>query len=213
MITDTGNQATTLSDVKILYFKDGDKSSSAEMVASLIDQLVVSTIDQKWLIGILKDGHDSDNSTSCKEFKKLWKIFVNMLHRQILAEGLPTSKEVGARFLITSRPISETFTGDPDVSTIEMDIEKGIRQFVEEKVSATPRLHRFKEHIISTVPENVGGMFRYAALMFEELNHSSAKNVTDILNTMLDGLNGMYELMLLRLHERHPKDAQLRRRI
>jgi len=204
------------------------------MAASLVDQLVMLKIDQERLIGILKHGYDEDNSASCRAFKKLWKIFVDMLRgfpakililldafdecedRHVLAEGLPASKEVGARFLITSRPehdISEMFKNDPDVSTIGMDVEGDIREYVKERVAAIERLHRFKEKIISTVPGNAGGMFRYAALMFEELNRSSPKKITDILNVMPKGLNGMYELMLLRLHERHPEDAQLRRRI
>lgn len=205
------------------------------MIASLIDQLVMSKIDHIRLINILKCGRSDDNTEHCRSLGKLWAMLLEILRgfpvkvlvlldaldecadRQDLADRLAASTKAGARFIITSRPeqdIAEMFVTISDVASIEMEVEEDIRKYVMNEVTTCLQLQPFQKQIISKIPANSRGMFRYAALMINEPNTASRKNINNVLNNMPDGLNEMYELILLRLEERHPKKyLELRQRI
>jgi len=223
--------------VHILYFffRDSDKTTAADMLASLIDQLVMLKTDLARLITILKNSRDNDNSECCRSFDKLRTTFFEMLrgfpvkvlilldaldecqdrncHK--LAGLLSTLTEVSTQVLITSRvehDISKIFASIAGVLSVGMEVDDDIQKFVQRRVTLCHQLQGFKERIISTVPKKSEGMFRYAALMINELDLASTKDIADVLGDMPDGLNGMYELILLRLHERQPRNAQIQLR-
>jgi hypothetical protein len=229
----------SLAGVQVLYFffKNGDPktSSAAEMMASIVDQLVMSTINTRELmerlIGILKSGQQTDNSEKCRSVAKLWEMFTAMLQAfpskvMVVLDALDECEDcstvtkhltlaIGARFLVTSRPeqhITAELETAPGVSVVEMDVTGDIMNFVTQKVEDHPTLQRFKDDIITSVEQNSGGMFRYAALMLEELQIPSKKKITAIIKNMPKGLNGMYEAILLRL-DCSEQTAELRRDI
>lgn len=229
-----------LDGVQVLYFffKNGDPktSTTAEMIASIVDQLVMSTIASREvkerLIEVLKNGHNTDNSSTFRSVPKLWELFTNMLHAVpfkviVLIDALDECIDYSlvtnhvaaavssARFLVTSRPedqISVELENAPGLSVVEMDVKSDIRDFIANEITDDQLLQQFKEPIISSVGQNADGMFRYAALMLEELKISDKKKIPARLKNMPRGLNGMYESMLLRL-DRSQHAAELRREV
>jgi hypothetical protein len=229
----------SLDGVQVLYFffKNGDPktSTAAEMMASIVDQLVMSTRNipelAKQLIGTLERGKQTDNSEKCRSVSKLWGMFTTMLQAvpfkvMVILDALDEcddcstvtkhlTQAVGARFLATSRPeqhISEELENSPVVSAVEMDVANDITNFITKKIEDHPTLQRFKDDIIVSVEQNSGGMFRYAALMLEELQVPSKQKITNIIKKMPKGLYGMYEAILLRL-DWSEQTAELRREI
>ncbi|KAF8243907.1 hypothetical protein K440DRAFT_663812 [Wilcoxina mikolae CBS 423.85] len=225
--------------VQVLYFffKNGDPktSTAAEMMASIVDQLVMSVTASREvkerLIGILKSGQETDNSTKCRSVAKLWEMFTRMLSAvpsrvMVLLDALDECDDysvvtthmtmaVGAKFLVTSRPeesISQAFENAPGLHVVEMDVGGDIRDFIRKKVASDSTLQRHEDRIILSLEQNTSGMFRYAALMLDELNIAKKKKITAILENMPKGLNGMYEAMLLRL-DWSLHTAELRREI
>ena len=75
-----------------------------------------------------------------------------------------------------------------------------------------PNKSDLKERIIRDVPRYADGMFRYAALLLEELNEPSAVDVAKTLDYPPSGLDGMYESILLRLESADGVGTQHRNR-
>ncbi|KAA8893231.1 hypothetical protein FN846DRAFT_550090 [Sphaerosporella brunnea] len=122
---------------------------------------------------------------------------------------------IDVRFLLTGRPVvHDIFASLPNVSTIDMDVNDDIRRFVTESVADNESLRLHKEKIIATIYENSAGMFRYAALVLEELNEPSPVEISKRLQTMPKGISGMYELILRRLGSKGSDwDLEMRRRL
>ncbi|PVF93059.1 hypothetical protein CPB86DRAFT_801526 [Serendipita vermifera] len=113
---------------------------------------------------------------------------------------LPSLGELHVQFLLTGRPnVHDIFAPLPYVSTIDMEVNEDIRKFVNEKVAGNESLRRHENQIIATIYENSQGMFRYAALVLEELNEHSPEPISKRLQAMPKGITGMYELILGRL--------------
>jgi hypothetical protein len=88
-----------------------------------------------------------------------------------------------------------------------MIVEASIAKFVVQRVEQFPRLHTFKPQIIAEVPKVSAGMFRYAALLLDELNSplASRADISDMLRVPPRDLNEMYEHILLRLESTNDK--------
>ncbi|PVF92909.1 hypothetical protein CPB86DRAFT_877537 [Serendipita vermifera] len=109
-------------------------------------------------------------------------------------------EELQVQFLLTGRPnVHDIFASLPYVSTIDMEVNEDIRKFVNEQVAGNESLRRHESQIIATIYENSQGMFRYAALVLEELNEPSPEPIAKRLQAMPKGITGMYELILRRL--------------
>ncbi|PVF93060.1 hypothetical protein CPB86DRAFT_790504 [Serendipita vermifera] len=107
------------------------------------------------------------------------------------------------QFLLTGRPnVHDIFATLPYVSTINMEVNEDIRKYVNERVAGNESLRRHESQIIATIYDNSQGMFRYAALVLEELNEYSPEPISKRLRTMPKGITGMYELILRRLGSR-----------
>ncbi|KAI5779642.1 ankyrin repeat-containing domain protein [Peziza echinospora] len=110
------------------------------------------------------------------------------------------------RFLITSRPehdITEAMEPLTIGMTINLSSEfrrvnKDIRQYVVKQTTAPKykHLHPFMDNIVSTLSEKSQGMFRYAALVLDELCEPSEYTVEEILNAIPPGLAGIYVWIL-----------------
>jgi hypothetical protein len=222
------------------FFRNGNPatSKSSEMIASIIDQLLLSRIAPRTtaqVLDVLKALYDEERSHPCRSFYKLWNTFQTMIRKfptdiLILLDALDecddrtdflrtlaASNLVGARFLVTSRPEQDIIdmcekTSGPNFRSLEMDVDHDIRNFITQSITNDKRLAKFQDQIITTIQQNMDGMFRYAALMLEELKRPTSKSrkVSAALGSMPSGLYGMYELILLRLH---PGDIDCRRKI
>ncbi|PVF92910.1 hypothetical protein CPB86DRAFT_145103 [Serendipita vermifera] len=111
-----------------------------------------------------------------------------------------TGEKIQVQFLLTGRPnVHDIFAPLRYVSTLDMDVNEDIRKFINEKVADNEGLRRHESQIVATIYENTQGMFRYAALVLEELNEPSPEPISERLKTMPKGITGMYELILSRL--------------
>lgn len=219
------------------FFRNGDPKTckSSEMVASIIDQLVISHVDLRTatrLVDVFKGLYDKERSGTCRTFKKLWDTFLDMLnqlpkHVFIVLDALDECDDridlmrslaalnSGARFLVTSRPEQDIIEkleeeSKSKFSSLEMDVDGDIQNVVTEAVKHNKRLAKFQDEIISTIKQKAEGMFRYAALVLMELHRPTVRKVSATLRSMPKGLFGMYELILLHLH---PEDLDIRRKI
>ena len=224
--------------VLYFFFRNGDpsKSKSSEMLASLIDQLLVAHIDRtttKNVVDLVKAMYDRERSSSCRSFDKLWETFKTMLDKirepvfilldaldecedgQEFARMVTSSTIVGARFLITSRPEQDLVCLLESVSlgnfiSMQMSVADDIHTVVTETIRSNRRLVKFENQIITTILEKAEGMFRYVALMLDELNRPSFRKVPALLDSMPAGLYGFYELILLQLN---PDGLFLRKKV
>ena len=196
------------------------------MLASIIDQLLIANIDATTatdIVTVVKALYDRGVSTSCRSAEKLWNTFQAMLRhvrkkvlvvldaldeckdRTDIMRRLATSDHAGARFLATSRPeqdLIDLLDSSPAfrLRSLGMDVDSDILNVVTETVSHDRRLMRFRDQIITTIKEKADGMFRYAALMLEELNRPTSRKVPALLKSMPVGLYGFYELILHQLN-------------
>ncbi|PVF92433.1 hypothetical protein CPB86DRAFT_829994 [Serendipita vermifera] len=108
--------------------------------------------------------------------------------------------EIPVRFVLTGRPnVHDMFSSLPFVATIDMDVNEDIRKFINKEVENNESLRQHESQIIATIYENSQGMFRYAALVLEELDELSPIPIIERLKAMPKGITGMYELILRRL--------------
>jgi hypothetical protein len=209
-----------------LYFFFKDDSSNdrtrktAVIVASLIEQLFQANLDRKRLYSIIKRHYDEDGSSRCASIGRLWQMLSEMLqdhptrifivldaldecddrHSESVVEHLT---KLNARCLITSRPekdIVESFSKDIDpevqVRTIEMATMRDIETFITVELDRRPGLSSHKNAIIQRIRSVADGMFRYAALLLQELDSPSNESIEDILIALPKDLNEMYERLI-----------------
>lgn len=113
-------------------------------------------------------------------------------------------------FFLTSRDeqdIREKLGEHSNIVSCAMSVDEDIKEFV---VQQLPKLNRFQQwlarsgkhdlqaRIIQEVPKISAGMFRYAALLLDQLN-SHFVSIPKLLDAPPLGLAGMYERILLRL--------------
>ncbi|RPA85751.1 hypothetical protein BJ508DRAFT_167141 [Ascobolus immersus RN42] len=129
-----------------------------------------------------------------------------------------------ARILLTGRPVyvvKQSFVSLEEanvLSVIQMDVGDDIKKLIEDTVKDRPELKHVKDMIVQTIHENSDGMFRYAALVLEELLEYSPDPIPIRLKNMPKELAGMYDLILQRLHYRtrgrsQAWDVDMRKRI
>ncbi|KAF8540407.1 hypothetical protein BDD12DRAFT_833396 [Trichophaea hybrida] len=226
-----------LEDAVVLYFffRNGDvkTTSSLEMAASITSQLLNSTgVDRARALEVLKTTVHKGAAFSDRgrNLKGMWEVFLRMIqcHRGkivVLLDALdecsdPTSvarhvllpavKEADVRFLVTGRPVvRDLFEHQPNVSTVQMNVDDDISKYIKAQVEQIPGLKRHIDEIISTVNKNSAGMFRYAALVLDELKRPSWKKISERLKIMPKGISGMYELILQRLGPRKTEEEIL----
>jgi hypothetical protein len=205
-------------------------SSAAAIASNLIDQLI-EQYRLRSLFEILREAHEIfAKSNKCTNFEVLWNIFIAMaeafptpiivivdaldeclIDRTMFLERLLASTDGKIRFFLTSREepdICAVLSQHSDIADRSMNVEADIEKFVIQRVEQLPRLHEFKTQVIREVTKNSAGMFRYAALLLDELNSpDSMTNIPDMLESPPRGLNGMYETILLRLElaDKEPK--------
>ena len=234
-------------ELQVLYFfcKENSyyssKASAAAIVSNLIDQLIEWNPLQS-LLEILKQARERHaKSERCTNFGVLWGIFVTMVHefptpivvvvdsldeclvdREAFLEGVVSFPDSKVRFFLTSRnelDIDSVFGPSPKVAKRSMDVEADIEKFVIQRVEQLPRLHNFKTQIIQTVTKKSSGMFRYAALLLDELNSPDAmSDISVILRRPPADLHEMYDSILQRLEsmdrgQRNRWSREIRRRI
>ena len=239
VITEMRKHAAT--DLQVLYFfckDDGNQTSNASAAAiasNLIDQLIERNPLQS-LLEILKEAREKHaKSEKCTNFGVLWDIFVAMaqkfptpivvvvdaldeclIDRKEFLEGLISFPDAKVRFLLTSRnelDIDHVLGGSPSVAKHSMDVEADIEKFVIQRVEELPRLHGFKAEVIQAVTKNSGGMFRYAALLLDELNSPDAiSDIPVMLHRPPADLNEMYDNVLLRLESTDTRQQKQRSR-
>ncbi|RPA80796.1 hypothetical protein BJ508DRAFT_362250 [Ascobolus immersus RN42] len=119
------------------------------------------------------------------------------------------------QILLTGRPVvSEFFVPLRSISTIRMEVNADILRLVEKSVEKNPSFAPHKDMIIRTIHNNSAGMFRYAALLLQELQHFSPRPIEERLRKMPKELFGMYERILTRLAiNGSEEEAELRRRV
>ena len=228
-------------NLQVLYFfckDDGhhlSNSSAVAIVANLIDQLIERNPLQS-LFEILKQARKTHaKSEKCTNFGVLWDIFVTMVHefptpifvvvdaldeclvdRKAFLEGLVSFPDAKVRFFLTSRNelgIDRALRLSPLVLKRPMDVEADIENFVIQRVEQLPRLHDFKAQVIQAVTEHSAGMFRYAALLLDELNSPDAMfDIPVMLHRAPADLNEMYDNILLRLESTDTKQQKQRSR-
>jgi len=113
-------------------------------------------------------------------------------------------------FFLTSRDeqdIREKLVGHSNIASCAMSVDEDIKEFVVQQLPKLNRFqkwladsgrHDFQERIIQEVPKLSAGMFRYAALLLDQLN-SHFVSIPKFLDAPPLGLAGMYERILLRL--------------
>jgi hypothetical protein len=114
------------------------------------------------------------------------------------------------QFFLTSRDYTDTTSKlgvHDDIVSHGMIVEASIEKFVTQRVEQLPRLDTFKAQIIAEVPKASAGMFRYAALLLDELNSplASTADISDMLKAPPRDLEEMYEHILLRLDSTNDK--------
>ena len=114
------------------------------------------------------------------------------------------------RFFMTSQndhDINKKLENHNGIMRLGMSVEEDIKGFVLRRLPDLSRLQgvlgrsnksNLKERIIQEVPRYADGMFRYAALLLEELNDPGV-DVAKMLDSPPSGLDGMYESILFRL--------------
>ena len=228
-------------ELQVLYFfckDDGRQTSNASAVAivsNLIDQLIERNPLQS-LFEILKQARKKHaKSEKCTNFGVLWDIFVTMVQefptpivvvvdaldeclvdRIAFLEGLVSFPNDKVRFFLTSRnepDIDSVLGPGPGVAKRPMDVEADIEKFVTQRVEQLPRLQNFKAQVIQAVTEHSAGMFRYAALLLDELNSPDAIfDIPVMLHRPPADLNEMYDNILLRLESMDTKQQKQRSR-
>ena len=234
-------------NLQVLYFfcrDDGNHTSNASaeaIVSNLIDQLIERNPLQS-LLEILKVAREKHaKSEKCTNFSVLWNIFVAMVQefptpivvvvdaldeclisRQAFLEELASFPSGKVQFFLTSRKehdIEGILDRCPNLAKRPMDAEADIEKFVIQRVEHLPRLHSFKTQIIQAVTKNSSGMFRYAALLLDELNSPDAmSDISLMLRRPPADLDEMYDSILLRLEAvdkgRHKqRSREIRRKI
>ena len=228
-------------DLQVLYFfckDDGHQTSNASaaaIISNLIDQLIERN-PLPSLLEILKEAHTKyAKSDKCTNFGVLWDIFVAMaqgfptpiavvvdaldeclIDREEFLKSLVSFSDAKVRFLLTSRnelDIDNVLGGCPSIAKRSMDVEADIEKFVIQRVEQLPRLHDFKTEVTQAVTKNSSGMFRYAALLLDELNSPDAiSDIPDMLHRPPADLNEMYDNILLRLESTDTKQQKQRSR-
>ena len=228
-------------DLQVLYFfckDDGCQTSNASAVAivsNLIDQLIERNPLQS-LFEILKQARKTHaKSEKCTNFGVLWDIFVAMVQEfptpivvvvdaldeclvdtKAFLEGLVSFPDAKVRFFLTSRnelDIDGVLGRGPNVAKRPMDVEADIEEFVIQRVEQLPRLHNFKAQVIQAVTKSSAGMFRYAALLLDELNSPDAMfDIPVMLHRPPADLNEMYDDILRRLESTDTKQQKQRSR-
>jgi hypothetical protein len=82
-----------------------------------------------------------------------------------------------------------------------MRADRDIMRFVMERTNELPGLQNHRDLIIQEVPKLSAGMFRYAALLLDQLNRPSRISISDMIRSPPSGLYEMYEFVLLRLEQ------------
>lgn len=209
----------------VLYFfyEDGTETS---IVATLINQLVMSKKDTIRIRQILRDGLYKDGSDKCKNLDFLWKILIKMLmgfpskvhvlidamdeclfdERQDIFKRLPALVETGACIFITSRPeydIKLTIASSGFTHYhINDHLKNVIRIYVKDEIkkmgNRRPVLEQYINEILETIENRADGMFRYAELLLKELDEPNPEDILDTLKTMPEGIFGMYDRIIAR---------------
>ena len=233
-----------MTQIRVLHFlcKDGGQDTSSASAAAIASNLIDQLIEQNplpSLLEILKQARKIHaKSDKCTNFEILWNIFIAMaqafptpivaildaldeclIDRPLFLDRLHFSPGGNIRFFLTSREepdICAVLSQHGDIADRSMNVEADIEKFVIQRVEQLPRLHEFKTQVIREVTKNSAGMFRYAALLLDELNSpDSMTNIPDMLESPPKGLNGMYETILLRLEsadKEHKKNVRENRK-
>jgi hypothetical protein len=244
VITLIQEHGETEPQVLFFFCKDSsdDTSAAASIMTNLIDQLIGQN-PLKTLFQILNKARQKHaKSEKCTDFELLWKIFVAMAQEfpirivividaldecvtdrsEFLGKILSSNKDTDGKvqFFITSRQerdITDKFAGHCEIFQCGMSVDADIERFVVQRVHELERLRHSesKGRIIDEVPKKSAGMFRYAALLLDELDSPSTSDITDLLNSPPVDLNEMYERILLRLDsaDTKPRTRHMRRKI
>lgn len=208
------------------------------MVATLIKQLLRTRLDQDRTSRILEQAYDNDNSTQCESLNTLWAVFCNIVEdfpnrvyvildgldecsdedRRLFMEKLSQSSDsCETRFFIASRPepdIRKVLKGRLDLEDLDVDTRSDIQVFVDDRIfngNLEDRLGQYRDEIIQKILGTSDSMFRYAALMLDELsNQTGEQTIPEILAQLPKGLNEMYDRLLKRLNNGDSKMAKLR---
>jgi len=113
-------------------------------------------------------------------------------------------------FFLTSRGVQDIrkkLGEHSNIVSCAMSVDEDVKEFV---VQQLPKLDRFQKWLVDSgrhnmqawmikeVPKLSGGMFRYAALLLDQLN-SPFVSITELLDAPPPGVDDMYEHILLRL--------------
>ena len=178
-------------------FVDGGRTNLSEIQTALTDMLREYTRSERKVAIVIDALDECANPTA--------------LISSFLDSGL---SEV-ARFIITGRPTQDIQSnlGDSEqITTIQMNVTDDIKVFIEKSVAAVPGLGRHQTQIISAVlgKSSSNSMFRFGALLLEDLKSPSPESVSKRVRKIPKGLNEMYEAILLRLDS---DDLELRRMV
>ncbi|RPA72522.1 hypothetical protein BJ508DRAFT_381521 [Ascobolus immersus RN42] len=124
------------------------------------------------------------------------------------------------KMILTGRHVvGHLFEYLPTFSVVDMEVNEDISKYVRFEAQNFPKFQKFQDLIITKILESSSGMFRYAALLLEELKLSSPQPIQDRLRSMPEGLSGMYEFILERLSSKKNGqiqsawDQEIRRRV
>ncbi|RPA83999.1 hypothetical protein BJ508DRAFT_413030 [Ascobolus immersus RN42] len=121
------------------------------------------------------------------------------------------------QILLTGRPTVDSFFSSlPSITSIGMEVDADIMKLVEDKVGRHDALRPHKDLIIAKLRSNSKGMFRYAALVLEELEQVLPVSlpIEKRLSLLPRDVFGMYESILLRLSSKSSDgELEMRKRI
>lgn len=207
------------------FLYNAGKDQSTSMVASLIEQLIRTRIDQQRICQILEEEYDKD----CRSLRTLWRAFCIMMDdyptrvyvildgldeceeedRKAFMDVITESEGLEARFIIASRPendIKQVLGVHTKFHVIDVDTRDDIEVYIDSVLyelkdeAKELALRPYRDAIYSKVKETSDGMFRYTALIIDELSHQTGdKKIMEILETLPKGLNEMYDLLMKRL--------------
>ncbi|RPA76424.1 hypothetical protein BJ508DRAFT_8549 [Ascobolus immersus RN42] len=186
------------------HFKGGQLSEEAELLQRYKSLLnILAEYARVGRILILLDGLDECSHPT---------LLAKRLFGQP-ADSLNSEYYSHVRLLLTGRPVvADLFSNIPGFKLIDMESRDDIKTMVTFKVKENPALQQIESKILGKILETSDGMFRYAALLFEELLVEVYPPIPleDRLKSMPSGIAGMYENILERLDD---ATLELRRRI
>ena len=216
----------------VLFFfckdTDDDRRTPIAIARSLLYQLFyvlrergnVSALAQEISLAIEESGHKAALS-----FSTVWRVFCNhvsdLTPATIILDALDECRDSAVliqslrsltnshnvRVVLTSRKEEHLYKLLHQVPSLEVtqnDVDADIRNFVEAKVAANPRLSlpSVRDLVVRRLCESHEGMFLWIQYMVKELKSCvSSEQVQGILRDLPRGLDAMYQRILQRLQE------------